>query len=77
MTSPGWRRLCLLGLVVAVALSSGCNELVRRSVRDGVFGYVTGGISSSFSENGAINDLFNSIFTGNLFGGTGTDTTGS
>lgn len=72
MTSRRWRRLCLLGVSVAAILSTGCNELVRRSVRDGVFSYVTGGIRSSFSENGAINDLLNSLFTGSLFGGTGT-----
>lgn len=70
MTSRGWHRLGLLGLLAAALLCTGCNELVRRSVRDGVFSYVSGGISSSFSENGAINDLFNSIFTGTLFGTT-------
>jgi hypothetical protein len=57
-----------------LVFATGCDDLVRRSVRDGVFSFVSGGISSSFSETGAITSLLNNLFTGNLFG-TGTNTT--
>jgi hypothetical protein len=69
MTQHARRRVRLFGLAAAVTLTLGCDDLVRRSVRDGVFSWVSGGISGSLSQNGAISDLLDSIFTGNLFGG--------
>lgn len=74
MSAQGWRRTYVLGAVLTLTLSTGCDDLLRRSVRDGVFSFLSGGISGSLSQNGAISDLLNSIFTGNLFG-TGTNTT--
>jgi hypothetical protein len=75
MSSHAWRRLCVLGAALILTLATGCDDLVRRSVRDGVFSFVSGGITGSLSQNGAISDLLNNMFTGNLFGGTSNDTT--
>jgi hypothetical protein len=76
MTRSKWRLVCVGGLAAAAVLSGGCDDLVHRSVRDGLFTYVSGGISNSLNQNGAISNMLSNLFTGSLFtggtGGTGT-----
>jgi hypothetical protein len=72
-----WRLVCLCGLIAAAGLSGGCDDLVRTSIRDGMYAYISGGISTSFSQNGAMSNLLSSMFTGSLFGSSTNTTTGS
>jgi hypothetical protein len=69
MTRLKWRWACLVGLLAAAMLSTGCDDMVRRSVRDGVFTFISGGLSQSLDTGGAFNSLLNDLLTGGLFGG--------
>jgi len=64
----------LAGLIAASAFSGGCNDLLRRSIRDGIFTFISGGISSTFDRSGT-SSLMNDLITGALFGGGSTSST--
>lgn len=48
-------------------LTQGCGDLLRQSVRDGVFSYISGGISQSI-DSGAFQSVLNDLLTGGIFG---------
>ncbi|GMV97197.1 MAG: hypothetical protein HRF43_13595 [Phycisphaerae bacterium] len=69
-------RLISAAGTFTLLLCQGCSDLVRQSVRDGVFSYISGGLSQSI--DGGLQGLLNDLVTGGLFGiGTGTGTGGN
>jgi hypothetical protein len=51
-------------------LFSGCGDLLRRSIRDGMFALVAGTATGYFDPS-VLGDLFTNIFTGGFTGGLG------
>ncbi|HOB76745.1 MAG TPA: hypothetical protein PKG54_19715 [Phycisphaerae bacterium] len=69
-----WQSAGMAAMVMVAVFSTGCDDMVRRSVRDGVFSYISGGLSRAFDREGAVTGLLNDLLTGGLFAGTGTNT---
>lgn len=71
MTNPR-RHLLYISLVTLTCgqlLAGGCSGIVRRSVRDGIFGYVSGTVGNDVGTD-QLNALLSDILTGGFNSGT-------
>lgn len=61
-------RVSLAAWLAGGALTTiGCGDLVRQSVRDGLFNYIAGSVSSGFNAS-LFGEFVTSVFTGGLGG---------
>ena len=64
------RVLFALLLACTTTMTIGCGDLVSQSLRDGLFNYVIGSVSSGF-DAALFGDFITSVFTGGFGGTTG------
>ena len=72
MRSHKWFRMCFGALVGGGMLfTTGCADMVRTSIRDGIFGYISGSVQNTIFTS-QLNDFVLDVFTSNLgFFGSG------
>ncbi|GMU19939.1 MAG: hypothetical protein AMXMBFR13_00420 [Phycisphaerae bacterium] len=66
MKRSKWSSICLLAVILSAILSSGCDDLARRSIRDGIFVYISGSVSQGLDGN--FTQVLGDLLTGGLFG---------
>jgi len=58
-------------------MSAGCSDVLRRSVRDGVFTFVSGNVGNTLFSGGALNNLVGDLLTGGFIPGIGNQNSGN
>jgi hypothetical protein len=63
----------LTSMLTGTLLSGGCSNIVRRSILDGAFGYISGNVGNTLSS-AQFSNFLSDLLTGGVFSPTGNGT---